>query len=88
MDTTMRKYMEAFGFASPRQVSCEICGRPAAMIYHISGTAGSLRTRPDNMIAVCRHCNLEIKAGQLKPEFLKRKHTRFTQFRILLNRVR
>jgi ribosome-binding protein aMBF1 (putative translation factor) len=73
-----KKYMDCMGYDDTSFIPCEVCGKPAVDIHHISsrGMGGTSIDKDtcDNLMAVCRECHNKYGDKKQYVEFLKKKH--------------
>lgn len=55
-------YAKYFDYATPDEIPCEACGRPAVDIHHINGR-GKGKDIIENLMALCRRCHEKAHNG-------------------------
>lgn len=72
-----RIYLDYFGISPGEPIHCEICGREAHDIHHISarGMGGSdSKDNIENLIALCRECHDKAEAEIYPEEYYREIH--------------
>jgi 5-methylcytosine-specific restriction endonuclease McrA len=60
MTNHCRVYFKHFDFGEQEYIPCELCGKPAVDIHHVTGR-GKGKDTIDNLMAVCRRCHIKCQ---------------------------